>query len=307
MKKLLFILASFCVTGIAVEKAVCHGPHILATYAPSKHIQVFKLDPTALTRITNADQGTAATTPFPVNNSISWSPNGLFLAAAATVDGNPSKTRLQIYSFDGDTFNFEREIAPSEAHDITAVSWSSDCQFIAIGTSTSGSVQVFKFDSNPDLENSEALTLTTSLSSSGDINDVRWSPTGHHLAVVGIAVPGHVDAELEIFSFDGSELTSEDTFDHGAELHVVRWSPFDTYLAVGGVSGTGSKDLRLFSFNGTILTEKDAELHDSTIKGLAWAPNDLVVATGAINGTVETWQFSRSLETLTTYGTGFHN
>ena len=88
-----------------------------------------------------------------------------------------------------------------------------------------------------------------------------WSPDGDYLAT------GGDPNEVNLYSWDGSELTLEATYDPRHDttntfwVHVVTWDPTSTYLAVGGAGGETSppqSNVAWFKRTGATLTKLPA-------------------------------------------------
>ena len=119
----------------------------------------------------------------------------------------------------------------------------------------------------------------------------RWSPDGNYLATGGDA------NEVNLYSWDGSDLTLEGTYDpreatsYNFSAIAVDWDPTGTYLVVGGTISTGHptyNTLAWFKRTGSSLTRLPAPtiLHpDDPVGGpdvlsVEWHPDGTYVALG---------------------------
>ena len=303
-KKLLLIISSFYLTGIIVEKALCHGPDILATVGVltgGVELRAYSHLQGTLTVIPGANTNTAFDQTS--LNGIAWSPDGNFLATRSG-DDIASDSELEVYSFNGTSFTLFSSVDLNSSlgwTDDGSASWSSDCKHIAITDFGSGKIAVFL--SNPITMSLSLVDEVTSIELGTFIAiDAQWSPDGKYLAAVGSNIPAN--NELIMYSFNGTSLTVTDSFEHKNFLQTVRWAPNGKHFAVVGTpSVAGSNpDTRIFSFNATTGTMNltDSQKHGGTpVGGLAWSPDGSHVATGGIDDFVRVWQFSKSAETIT--------
>jgi len=207
--------------------------------------------------------------------SLSWNPSAKFLAIGIDSD---TVNQLQVWGFDRAKFSTS-VIASVGGEDVHSISFSPDGKYIA---AVYENLRVYEFDplvENPTL----SLKATATLSSGQMANEVDWSPiaiAAHPEPVEGmyhISVGSDASAsnkEVELFSFDGTSLTSFEAKNIGADVEAVQWSPNGKYLLVAGDSSSGS-DTKIFSFDGSTLSPEAAGdfLSSATVYSAKWSPD----------------------------------
>jgi WD40 repeat protein len=118
------------------------------------------------------------------------------------------------------------------------------------------------------------------------IYSVAWSPDRQYLAIGGWGATG--GNELQIYSFDGSSLSSNpiDSKDYGTELFSISWSPDGRFLAIGGFAPVSGNELQIYSFNGSTLSSNPIDSKDyggggsTEIISLSWSPDGKYLVIG---------------------------
>jgi len=164
---------------------------------------------------------------------ISFSPDGKILLFSDTGTAD-----LFVYRFDPALAPNALQLAASK--DLAALSFSFPTiarfspisfggkYFILVGDPTTpGKIGVFSFDGQSIISG----PLDTK-DHGGDIFDLRWSPNGKYIILVGGAGTGGF--EIRVFSFDGSQLTLEASGDHPLYALSVDWSPSGNYVVATG-------------------------------------------------------------------------
>jgi len=99
--------------------------------------------------------------------SISWSPNGQYLAVG-TITGSDD---LNIYSWDGSSLTFIQTIALTIVY---STSWSPNGQYLAVGISAGGNnLIIYSW-------NGSSLSQLQTINISDAVESVSWSPNGQY-------------------------------------------------------------------------------------------------------------------------------
>lgn len=174
-------------------------------------------------------------------NAVAWSPDGNYVAVASTDDN------LRIYQFSGGTLSTPPLTTISFAGHGTisknALTWKSTGDYLAIGTTATGSdLLVYYF-------NGATLTLNASLdvSATGDVESVSWRPTN---SIIAVGLSG-TSYNIRIFEHYPSGSIVEKTAGRVTEsldIYSVDWDPSGSYLIAGREFGSGY-ELFLYYFD----------------------------------------------------------
>lgn len=227
---------------------------------PSDKLQVYSFDGLNTPVQVGSDALTEA------HPHLAWSPVDYFIAVV-----NEHSNTLQIFSFDGiNTPVLVGSSVPTDMAPVT-VSWSNDGNFLVVANKSSNSLQIFTFDgiSSP--------TLVTSASTTYEPCSVAWSPAGNFIAVVNyVYIPMTEYSNFQIFSFDGSNLTSVGV-DTGLnrEPTSIAWSPDGQYLAVSITYNY----FQIYSFDGlTVETVGNYVGTPNFISSISWSSDGRFIA-----------------------------
>jgi Tol biopolymer transport system component len=234
----------------------------------------------------------------PIVNQLSWSPDGQYLAVAASPD-NSSVGEMKIYSFDGTNLNLVVSSTELSNVEDVCISWSPDGRYIAVGSVGNGSYlsdfYIYRFDGN----------ILTDVSHGGwdlvqfpaRVSKVRWSPNGKYIGV-GAYYLG-AGAEFNVYSFANETLQligSDTSYTYSAE--EMAWSPDGRYIAIGKLKDPSGAEVKLYKLENGVLTaipSGDINL-DATINALSFSPDGKYLFVGAsgyptVNGRIHVYKF----------------
>ena len=132
-----------------------------------------------------------------------------------------------------------------------------------------------------DTDNFCAISFLTDATTADFVLSVDWNFDDGFIAV-GMA--DNTGNEVQVYSWDGTTLTSITGVSLGEAVNSVRWHPTNDWVAVGRSSGAGD-ELYLYSFDGISLTLLDSVNigggGGNSVNGVAWDPSGdhLAVAT----------------------------
>jgi len=204
-------------------------------------------------------------------NSISWNPNGRFVALG--LDTN-SSSEVQGWAFDTIEFGESQAGSYETGLDVSGVAFSRDGNFLSAVYSTT--VNVFEFDL---LDASNVLTSKAEIQSQvGSLTSVDFSPTACNSKYF-IAVSGDNSTnQVEIFNYDGATTIAQlVSASHGTNVTIksTKWSPNGNYLLISGEPSSGD-EIRILEFNATTpsLTSKaTGNLPGGTSFSCDWSPS----------------------------------
>ncbi len=240
-------------------------------------IQVYRFDTIStpqLVGVVSEDEGGVNV------NSLSWSPDGNYLAVGTAAGPNPGDPgidaghELQVYKFDVTSVPTLTGCASKDegGDGVYQVAWRQDGKYLAVGTSpepavgdpqsivdTKEELQVFGFDttSTPTL-----FGVSTKSLGAHHAYTVAWSPDGQYLGVgtnlnaVPEDLPG--DPEFMIYRFDETTLTGVASLDGVVGIDVpqrvmkAKWSPDGKYILLARDNFNNGR-ITLLSFDGTSL------------------------------------------------------
>ena len=274
----------------------------------NNEVELFSFNGSNLTSIDTIDFSGANGTD---TLTCEWSPDGKYLAVIGdTTDGD---NEVEIFSFNGssltsiDTINF----AGVNGISAYACDWSPDGKYLAVigdTTDNNNDIEIFRF-------NGSGLTSIDTIDFAGSngtyTRSCAWTLDGKYLVVVGDTADD--DNEIEIFSFNGSSLTSIDSIGfagaNGTTDYSCAWSPNSKYLVVVGETTDNNNEIELFSFNGSSLTLIDtidfAGSNGTTAYSCTWSPDGkyLVVVGNTADNDNEIEIFSFNGSSLTSINT----
>jgi WD40 repeat protein len=245
-----------------------------------KEVQVYKFDGENLTYATGVDYLGGDV------RSVSWSPNGQYLAF-----GGGGNMKTAVYSFNSNTeelnFTYSRIYDDHDFADgfsVYGIDWSSSGNYLAacgwVDSDHCDNICVYKF------ENDELNTLTYAPFPAPDlgytstyVRSVRWSPSENYLAA-----GGQTKGKIAVYSFDSTatSLLLQDSVSLSQDDYAVfsiDWFPNGEYLATAG-----NNSLYVYSWNGTSLTEKYRDDNLTTYAyDLKWSNNGSYLAVGGQN------------------------
>jgi len=204
-------------------------------------------------------------------NSISWSPDGKYLAVGET------GASIKIMKFDGVTIS--DITSTSYGNSIYTLKWSPDGKYLAVGGTGLG-LKIYSFDGSTLVEKTKARYA---YGSSEILQSVDWSPDGKFLAIGGNLSSNN----FKLVSFDGiyTRLLREITC--GSYIYSVSWSPDGKYLAIGDTDGnlfSLLNKLLIYFFDGSNLSTDPiasyAESNIAHLKGLSWRPDGKYICIG---------------------------
>ena len=218
---------------------------------------------------------------------LEWSSNGSYIAVTGDT-GEFSSKELTVYLFENEILTETSSInygGPGNRG--YSVSWSPDGQYVAIGGKPNirhEEIEVYSVLGG-ELSSTPISSINYGSYGTSYVTSVSWSPDGNYLAVSGVN-PGISHKNVEVFGFDGSELSillaSKTDYqlhsDFDSIVNEVKWHSSGEYLSVVGV---GNPDIHIYTFDvdplGDILG-KTTFGHE--VRSCDWSPDDqyLVVA-----------------------------
>lgn len=252
--------------------------------------------------------------------ALNWSPDGQYLAVGGSLYGPSTNRDLIIYKFNrlAGSLTAIVSINPSGGGDdnITAINWSPDGQYLAVGgdiygTSNNDDVIIYSFN-----RVAETLEPVASFNPEGtgadQISTVKWSSDGQYLAVGGLVVGASANNALIIYKFDkiGGTLTKVVSVnpEEGGDDTVfnAKWSPTDErFLAItGNIYGTPGNNLIIYQFDratGVLTPIISQSPSAGEFRGLDWSPDGQYLAVGGnITGDdLIIYRFNTTTRTLT--------
>ena len=227
---------------------------------------VYKFDGTSLSLSSTIELPTSVV-------SVGWHPSDFILAIG--VDNTASSAaELRLYTFDtiNQTLTELAANAIDFGKDVSAVSWHSSGNFLAVGSFVNTSeINIYSYNQTNSILNTTPLTFVN-LSPNQNIQKeaMDWDATGSYLAI-GLSVHASAD-ELQVFDFDEESLSLNASVNLGVNVRAVSWNPTTTnILAVGMETGSGNV-LRIFEHDtgSGILTEKSSVNISTHVFNLQW-------------------------------------
>lgn len=209
-------------------------------------------------------------------NSVSWSPDGLYIAAVTENNGG---NELVVYQFNNVVPSLTFRAGVSLGNAGYSISWHPINDWVAVGRNsyTGNELFIYQFNRGPN-----TLTLLDSVSTADDINSVAWHPSGSYLALARDSDT----QEVMVYSVNGSGIlgTSISVNMSGtSNAEVIAWSPDGSFLAVGR---SGDTELSIYSFTvGPLALTLNASIDTGSVAVIAWHPTQPVLAVGLTSGT----------------------
>jgi WD40 repeat protein len=212
-------------------------------------------------------------------NSMSWHPNGNFLAIGGQ---NPTsgQDEIEIFSFNGTSLT----LSYSQSFDtiINSIDWSPSGDFLAIGSEDNDGTTTYANQNEIKIYsfNGSALSLTYSQNYGSKVYSVDWRPDGNYIAVGGEA-PDTGNNDVQIYAFNGTSLSFTYSQNYGNRVYSVSWSPNGNYIAFGGENPDVNHDeLEVYFFDGSTLSLTYSENYSSNLHATAWSPDGNYLAVG---------------------------
>ncbi len=223
--------------------------------------------------------------------SLQTTHTGLRLSKGALLlDNNvtlSSQTYARLASMTTDV-NMQVEIGST----VNSAQWSPDGKYVAIGTSGTPRIGIYRFNEATLSLSGAFLSLSID---SRSCTSVAWSPDGRYVAFAsGFAVRTGI---LYLYKREGENFTSVQTLTlapDGVYVQTVSWSLDGAYLAVGtDVDPTYSDagiaaghEVQIFSFDGESLTGVTSVNQDADVTTVQWSPDGNYLAVGTEVGPV---------------------
>ncbi len=256
---------------------------------------VFNFDNISVTRVASTELRTNIL-------DLAWHPsnNSIAITMKSTAGSD-----FSIFSFDSLALSLTLTGTWNSQSDVNAVAWHPSGKWIVISTSnTAQSIGLFSVSSGGALTNRQIINPSGGAIAPNP-NTISWSPGGNYVGFGYTTRPG---GEVEIFSFDGAQLTSTVSLEIGQSVLSLDWSPTGTFIAIG-LSVSVSDGLRILQHsvsNGT-LTQVTSDAALSNVVGeVSWSQNGncLIAATGTgASSTSINYFFNKTAKTLTTLQT----
>jgi len=249
--------------------------------SPPFVLQVYSFNGTS----TPVQVGTALTTGLSTPYSVSWSPNGSYLAV-----GNTDNNSMQLFTF---STTSTPTIAASGNPVFTNMGqlyeavWSPNGNYLAAIDNSHSILQVYAFSGGTFTQvGGNASTSTSPVA-------VSWHPGGNYISVT-CQTGG--SGTIQTFSFNGYSTPTPiavGTTLTNANPYAGAWSPSGNYFAV---VNNGATTLQAFSWPYNTPNRIGTSLPTGTSPfSVAWSPNGNYLATAAETGTtgqLQAWSFS---------------
>ncbi len=266
------------------------GASNLVTWSPNSNfiavvttaLQVFSFNGTS----TPVKIGLNLTTGLSNAISVSWSPNGSYLAV-----GNNGNNSLQLFTF---STTSTPTIAASGnplftntgASGLFSVSWSPNGNYLAVVDNTNTLLGVYVFSGGTFTQ------IGGNVATGTGPNTVSWSPNGNYISVTNA---NGASSTIQTYSFNGYSTPTPIAAGTTPTGNTPRgaWSPIGNYFAVfNGNAAT----VQAFSWPYNTPLRIGTSLATGTLPtGVAWSPNGnyLVVANSAnASSTIQAYSFS---------------
>ena len=243
---------------------------------------IYKFDPNAvypdfLTSVTTLDIGAKV-------NSISWSPNGYYIALGTNTGATDEE--IQIWGYDGQDISLFTSVDKSS--NVVGLDWSPDGKFLAaIYAST---LEIFSFNPIAGTPFESKIIQTGSPLYSGSLRSIDWSPIAHgtkYILTIGGTSTGTIN--IQVLEYDGDSTLSSivTTLSLGdITINSLKWSPNGKYILTAGERSSGySADVLTFNASTPSLISNDKGDTPYTSKTCYWSPGGrYTVSAGQVNG-----------------------
>jgi len=221
----------------------------------TSELRIYEFNGETISEVASQDFGNASL------NSVRWHPSSYYIATAAS-----SGTELKTWLFTSGA-NTLQEIDSANIGATNAVAWSPDGNYLAVGRSRSTSLRVY-----PVTNGSLGTVITATFGSSVTVsnNALDWHSDGDRLAV---GLQWSSQAEVQVFTFNGSTLTLEGGLQVTPHVLAVSWKTNSSLLTIG-MSG-GYDRLKMYKYSeGSFSEVAGANIGMlTTVYGLDWDPS----------------------------------
>lgn len=223
-------------------------------------LKIYYFDTHSLTLTIQADVGDDI-------YDLDWHPFAYYLAVAR--DRSPGQNSLYVYYLNvADGTLTLTASDDTYLSDVVAVDWHPSGNYLAIGSKDNNKEVVVYSFSPGNLTQLDSYSFTPDR----DIlwGSINWDPEGTYLATGCNASAGQ--PELNIFYFDGSNITLTISQTNGRDCRSVDWLPSGTFISVGLDAGTES--LRMYEHDvasGTLTEQTSMRVGETVqINSLDW-------------------------------------
>ncbi len=282
--------------------------NIFATYASTR---LYQYDPTK-GLLTEAPWGLTADGQG--THSLSWTPDGQYLAAGAWKDINKADSNnLFVYKYDFTkttiTTLASLNVGPGA---VQAVAWDPTGKYLAVGSTQ---ITLYSFDGTTLTPMFDSIKNTGFITSDiyNWVVNLAWSPNGVFLLASGY------NGSLGIYQFDPQKTGFGSRLAGGSfgQATAIAWNPDGLNIAIGGsnVAAEGNSSVKLLQFIQTGSTFTLTDVPTSRVNAGAnatavrWVSNGSALIVGVDQG-FKTYNFNRAagtLEPLAQTGTASNN
>ncbi len=228
----------------------------------NSELKILSFDGTSLSVVITEDFGTVHL------NSVRWHSTSYYLATGAS-----GGTELKTWLFNSGT-NSLQEIDSADIGTTSAVAWSPNGNYLAVGRASDTTLRMYPV-TNGLLGTAVTAVFGSSVTVSN--NALDWHSDGDRI-VVGLK--NSPEAEVQVFTFDGSSLSLEGSLEVASNVHAVVWKPNTLLITVGSSSGT--ERLKSYSYATGTWSFTELALANvglaTTVYGLAWDPSSAYLA-----------------------------
>ncbi len=154
--------------------------------------------------------------------------------------------------------------------------------------------------------------VTAGLGTTGDVNELVWSPDGKYVAIATTNVTGGTGQDFQIHTFNTSQnsLTPLVGMFTSTLVQTVDWDQSGQYIVVGGSNlGSQGSKFQIFSFNQTsqpITSITGVSAGSAQVNVVRFSPDSNFVAVGYGSGStnsVEVYRFNRASQSVSLIAT----
>jgi len=252
----------------------------IAAVSNAPALQVFSFSGTSTHARVGANLTTGLTTPY----SVSWSPNGNYIAV-----GDQGNNSIPLFTFSATstpTIALSGNPVFTNMASLRSTAWSPNGNYLAVTDSSNNILQVYAFSGG-------TFTQVGGNVATGSVPvSVAWSPNGNY-----ITVSNNGSGSIQTFSFNG--YSTPTLLAGGGAIGLSSalagaWSPSGNYFAV---INNSANTLQAFSWPYNTPLRIGTSLPTGTSpQSVTWSPNGQYLATVATNGTtinqLQAWSFS---------------